>query len=103
MSKQYAGTGALKTDITRYYKASQNLCCLNMVVVHEWTAYLLTMTFILPDEHYSRNISYTVNKISTFLLCMLYKVIISRGRRSRDQDRIVVGFTTTCAISTYHH
>jgi len=32
---------------------------------------------------------------------MLYKVIISKGRRGHD--RIVVGFTTTCAISTYHH
>ena len=21
----------------------------------------------------------------------------------RDRDRMVVGFTTTCAISTYHH
>jgi len=25
----------------------------------------------------------------------------SRGRRGRD--RMVVGFTTTCAISAYHH
>jgi len=25
----------------------------------------------------------------------------TRGRRGRD--RIVVGFTTTCAISAYHH
>jgi hypothetical protein len=35
-----------------------------------------------------------------FLLFMLYKVIISRGRCGRD--RMVVGFTTTCAISVYH-
>ena len=36
----------------------------------------------------------------TFLLCMLYKVIISRGRCGRD--RMIVGFITTCAISAYH-
>ena len=27
--------------------------------------------------------------------------VFLRGRRGRD--RMVVGFTTTCAISTYHH
>jgi hypothetical protein len=28
-------------------------------------------------------------------------VYMGRGRRGRD--RLVVGFTTTCAISAYHH
>jgi len=27
----------------------------------------------------------------------------SRGRRGRDRDRMVVGFTTTYVISAYHH
>ena len=27
--------------------------------------------------------------------------VLQRGRRGRD--RMVVGLTTTCAISTYHH
>ena len=26
-----------------------------------------------------------------------------RGRRRRGRDRMVVGFSTTCAISAYHH
>jgi hypothetical protein len=30
-----------------------------------------------------------------------YLIVYSRGRRFHD--RMVVGFTTTCAISTYHH
>jgi hypothetical protein len=32
---------------------------------------------------------------------MMLRQICVRGRRRRD--RIVVGFTTTCAISAYHH
>ena len=32
-----------------------------------------------------------------------YKTIFSLGRRGHDLDRMVVGFTTTYAISTYHH
>ena len=30
-----------------------------------------------------------------------YILLIARGRRGCD--RMVVGFTTTCAISAYHH
>jgi hypothetical protein len=33
-------------------------------------------------------------------VCMTYSV---RGCRGRARDRMVVGFTTTCAISAYHH
>ena len=32
-----------------------------------------------------------------------YKTIFSLGRRGHDLDCMVVGFTTTYAISTYHH
>jgi hypothetical protein len=32
-----------------------------------------------------------------------YKTIFSLGRCGHDLDRMVVGFTTTYAISTYHH
>jgi len=33
---------------------------------------------------------------------VVYKLsIFYRGRRGRD--RMVVGYTTTCAIGTYHH
>ena len=34
-------------------------------------------------------------------MCMFYKHKYSRGRCGRD--RMVVGFTTTYAISAYHH
>ena len=39
----------------------------------------------------------SVLEIATFSLAILY---ITRGRRGRD--RMVVGFITMCAISTYH-
>jgi len=28
---------------------------------------------------------------------------VHRGRRGTGSDHMVVGFTTTCAISAYHH
>jgi len=40
---------------------------------------------------------------------VLYNIFICQvndfksTKRHRDRDRIVVGFTTTCAISAYHH
>ena len=34
-------------------------------------------------------------------LCGRYQLLVGRGRRSRN--RMVIGFTPTCAISTYHH
>ena len=39
-----------------------------------------------------------------FLLTTWYPpftFVTTRGRR--DHDRMIVGFTTTCAISVYHH
>jgi hypothetical protein len=33
----------------------------------------------------------------------LYVLIRCRDRRGRDRIRMVGGFTTTCAISAYHH
>jgi hypothetical protein len=37
------------------------------------------------------------------LLKVVLNTHIHRGRHGRDRDRMVVGFTTTCAISAYHH
>ena len=42
---------------------------------------------------------YFVSTNSEMILIMTYKE--RRGRRGRD--RMVVRFTTTCAISAYHH
>jgi len=58
----------------------------------------------LPDECYCRNASYTLNLVSTFLSNkhldkLPHKNILSR----HDHHRMVVGFTTTCDISAYHH
>ena len=39
--------------------------------------------------------------IISVLLTVYFKVKENRGRR--DRDHMVVGFTTTCAISVYHH
>jgi len=37
-----------------------------------------------------------------YLQCVLFEyTVINGGRRGRD--RMVVGFTTTCAISAYHN
>jgi hypothetical protein len=36
-------------------------------------------------------------------LCVALVYIAERGRRGRDHDGMVVGFTNTCIISTYHH
>jgi hypothetical protein len=35
------------------------------------------------------------------MMVVILYLMLSRGCRGRD--RIEVGFTTTCAISTYHH
>jgi hypothetical protein len=37
----------------------------------------------------------------TYILIEVAYTVISRSRRGRD--RMVVGFTTTCAISAYYH
>ena len=60
----------------------------------------------VPDEGYSRNASCALN-ISTFLFCDVKHRVrtimqwINRGCRGRY--RVVVWFTTTYAISAYHH
>jgi hypothetical protein len=40
--------------------------------------------------------------INVIILSINYKCYSQTGGR-RGCDRMVVGFTTTCAISTYHH
>ena len=35
--------------------------------------------------------------------CSNINIIQKRGRRGRGHFRMVVGFTTTCVISAYHH
>jgi hypothetical protein len=37
------------------------------------------------------------------LFAVLVRTILSLIRGRRGRDRMVVGFTTTCAISAYHH
>ena len=39
--------------------------------------------------------------ITNTCTCIYIVQYFMRGRR--DHDRMVVGFTTTCAISAYHH
>ena len=36
-------------------------------------------------------------------ICPLYMFLNMRGRHGRDRIRMIAGFTTTCAISAYHH
>ena len=38
---------------------------------------------------------------SIFVLSFVFLLLCSRSRRGRD--RMLVGFTTVCAISAYHH
>ena len=42
---------------------------------------------------------YFVSTNSEMILIMIYK----ERRGSRDRDRMVVGFTTTCSISAHHY
>jgi dolichyl-phosphate-mannose--protein O-mannosyl transferase len=57
-------------------------------------------------------IYFMINEIMSFLLCnyivyitlqILKELIIERERGRCGRDRMVVGFTTTYAISAYHH
>jgi hypothetical protein len=51
----------------------------------------------VPDEVYSRNVSCSLNLISTFFF-------ISTSHRDRHgSNRMIVGFTTPYAISAYPH
>ena len=43
----------------------------------------------------------SINVLSTDVVLFSLLIMLWRGRR--DRDRIVVGFTTSCANSTYHH
>ena len=45
------------------------------------------------------------NIMAFFRICLTYIVSLLplRGRRGRDRDWMIVGFTTTYAISAYHH
>ena len=38
------------------------------------------------------------------ILCCVFGLLVSAlCRGHRDRARVIVGFTTTCAISAYHH
>ena len=39
-----------------------------------------------------------LDHISIYHMCVCYNFMVPRGR-----DRMVVGFTTTCATSAHHH
>jgi hypothetical protein len=41
------------------------------------------------------------NRLKDFFLVSQYNIKLHLD--SRGRDRMVVGFTTTCAISAYHH
>jgi hypothetical protein len=34
---------------------------------------------------------------------VLFALLLSKSRRCHGRDRMVIGLTTTCAISAYHH
>jgi hypothetical protein len=67
----------------------------------------LKLSFTNPFQFPNTCILYGSNLIKTrFSSQLLYYIIscvtLSVGGR-RDHDRMVVEFTTTCAISAYHH
>jgi hypothetical protein len=61
----------------------------------------------IPDDEYSNKIPWAPNK--TFIIedydqNVFYKNIdLVTLRDRRDRHRLLVGFTTICAIITYHH
>ena len=54
---------------------------------------------VVPELQMLDNTS--INKYYNGQVSQLYCLELSWGRRGRD--RLVVGFTTTCIISAYHH
>jgi hypothetical protein len=67
----------------------------NNILLISWRSALLVEQTGVPGENH-RPVTYNVNSIIDGFNRYLF-----RGHRGRD--RIVVGFTTTCAISAYHH
>ena len=63
--------------------------------------------FLLDVEQQINNQSH--NRItSSFQLLLLFQNILTKvtmedRKKGGRRDRMVVGFTTTCAISAYHH
>jgi hypothetical protein len=54
------------------------------------------------NKYFTDGQSYNYKGFVTFIYKdVQYTLIFLRGRRGRD--RMVVGFTTTCTISAYHH
>ena len=55
------------------------------------------------------NYNSCIYKCNKYTLIMIYitkssfTLFAEQGRRGRDRDHMVVEFTTTYAISTYHH
>jgi hypothetical protein len=45
----------------------------------------------------------TMTSLSEHINPYTKPIVLSKHRGRRGRDRMVVGFTTTCAISAYHH
>jgi len=50
-----------------------------------------------------RNVVVGISLLKNITLCSVYIPSILGIDGRRDRDRMVVGFTTACVISCYHH
>jgi hypothetical protein len=86
-------------------------CCQFLWIVHSWLAFCYSLTFIIRNGIILNFIHTTIylpdTEIGIYIMLVLWTIAstidyildgVSRGRH-----RMVIGFTTTCAISTYHH
>ena len=64
-----------------------------MFISDIYLRYRCTCSFMYFEKCFELTISFNIS--------YGHNIIYIRGRRGRD--RMVVGFTTTCAISAYHH
>ena len=56
---------------------------------------------LIPDECIQQIVQHLMELVCIRFLCLLGNLFHYRG--CLGHDRMVVGFTTTCAISAYHH
>jgi hypothetical protein len=62
---------------------------------------LSLIKFVVSEKYYSLSQKGNIKTLSTAELSFNISLVGKGG--GHDRDRMVVGFTTTCAISAYHH
>jgi len=78
----------------RFWKKSKTCCKAIYMICEQQTN--------SEHKHKSENLLMKNSQLcEIFLLDMNKSLVLCGGRRGRDS--MVVGFTTTCAISAYHH